>query len=245
MILTALPLEYKAVLAYLEQRETVTVESTFYTLGTYRGTKAWKVAVACVGPGNAVTAGEAVRGFTHFRPQCAFFVGVAGGVKDVKLGDVVVSTKVYGYESGKADDEFKPRPDVEKGGHGMVSAARHLIGSGAWEKKFESPDGDEVSSIAHIGPIAAGESVVSSTRSELYARIREKYGDAIAVEMEGSGFLKAAWLQCNSNAIVIRGISDLIADKSKADEEGWQPLAATNAAVFAFTLIDLLEKKKV
>ena len=61
--------------------------------------------------------------------------------------------------------------------------------------------------------------------------------DAVAVEMEGIGFLEAAYLHPGLDALVIRGISDLLI-KTQADEEYWQPIASRHAAAFAVELLD-------
>jgi nucleoside phosphorylase len=96
LILTALELETRAVLRHMPDRKTELVTGTVFHRGVVEG---WDVVVAEVGPGNAPAAVIAERAIGRFGPAVALFVGVAGGIKDVAIGDVV-ATKVYGYEWG-------------------------------------------------------------------------------------------------------------------------------------------------
>jgi nucleoside phosphorylase len=103
VIVTALEIETRAVLRQLGKHTVETVNGTGFFKGHFEG---WDVAVVEAGPGNAGAAAIAVRAIEHYKPGVTLFVGVAVGVKDVAIGDVVVATKVYGYESGK-DTRFE------------------------------------------------------------------------------------------------------------------------------------------
>ncbi|MEO6892000.1 MAG: hypothetical protein ABI324_23690, partial [Ktedonobacteraceae bacterium] len=88
-----------------------------------------------------------------------------------------------------------------------------------------------------VAPIAAGDSIIASTRSSLWKFLRANYSDAIAVEMEGYGFLQAARANSQLEALSIRGISDLINNKHLVDAKNIQGVAAQHASAFAFELL--------
>jgi len=63
------------------------------------------------------------------------------------------------------------------------------------------------------------------------------YGDALAIETEGYGFFQTARANPQVQALVIRGISDLIDNKSEADAANFQERAALHASTFAFEML--------
>lgn len=236
VILTALAVEQRAVSAHLaDLYDEVHDAGTVYRVGTFAApTTDWTVATAVIGAGNAGAAFEAERAVGHFDPEVTLFVGVAGGIKDVALGDVVAATDIFGYHSGKAGDTFTARPDVGKSSYALVQRAHTEAQSGDWLGRRRDGRGEPAVIVA---PIAAGEQVVASTWSETYEFIRAHYDQAVAVEMEGRGFLQALHANQDVRALVVRGISDLLDAKDVTDVEGWQERASGNAAAFGFEVL--------
>lgn len=185
---------------------------------------------------------ETERAVARFNPDIAFFVGIAGGVKDVNLGDVVAVTKVYGYEGGADRDVFQPRPDIGLTSYPLVQEARTAAAEGKWTSRIRTASG--ITPRAFVGPIAAGNKVIKSSRGAVMSLLRQNYGDAIAVEVEGEGFMRAAYAN-KVDAMVVRGVSDLLDDKAEADRSGSQEVAADHAAAFAFEILARLEGLRV
>jgi nucleoside phosphorylase len=236
IILTALPVEFEAARAHLKQvRERKHPSGTVYEEGFFLTDSGQRlIAIAEIGQGNDAAAGECERAINFFRPAIAIFLGVAGGLKDVQLGDVVAATKVYGYERGKAKNEFAPRPNVGESAYELEQRARAVARNSVWRARIIESRGEPR---ALVGPVAAGEKVIASTRSDTFRFIRQQYGDALAVEMEGRGFLVGARMSSEVKALVIRGISDLINKKGEVDAAGYQRIAASHAAAFAFEVL--------
>lgn len=245
VILTAIPVEYEAVREHLADLAEEIYKGTIYERGSFQGnTKQWQVGIAQVGMGNVLSGMHAERAINYFNPSVVIFVGVAGGIKDVELGDVVVAEKAYDYEFGKvsaeAHHQIYNRPEVGISSYIILERAKKESRSDDWLKRIVAEDKGTPKAI--VKPIATGEKVITSTQSETYKIIREHFNDAVAVEMEGCGFLFAARINDGIQALIVRGVSDLIDDKEQADGAGFQVIAAKNAAAFAFEVLSKFTK---
>lgn len=237
VILTAISEEYNAVRSHLTDLKEKQYKGTIYEVGQFVTdiNNLWNIAIVETGMQNSTAAFEAERAIEHFKPNMILFVGVAGGIKDVKIGDVVAATKAYGYEHGKEAESFKTRPDAPESTYDLIQRARAIMKQKKWVYRIH--DGYERIPDAYVGPIASGEKVVASTQSMTYELIRSRFNDAIAIDMESVGFLRATHANKEIMSIVIRGISDLLDGKSESEIEGSKELASINAAAFAFELI--------
>ncbi|GGZ76951.1 5'-methylthioadenosine/S-adenosylhomocysteine nucleosidase [Streptomyces echinoruber] len=227
LVLTALPLEYAAVRAHVEdRRELVHPGGTRVEKGRLSGTP-WQVALAELGMGAERAAALTAQLINWLRPEAVFFVGVAGSLKDdVGIGDVVVGTQVYEIHGGKQTPEgFLVRPKALPGSHALEQAARSAV--------RDMPDVR-----AHFMPIATGDVVLADAESKIARFLRRSYNDAGAIEMEGSGAAHAAHLNGKVDALVIRGISDRAdAGKRRADASGSQQRAAEQAAAVTMAVL--------
>ena len=247
LILTALELERQAVLNHLEdvQQESHPNTGTDYNIGYYNTpTGKIKVVIGKTDQTNTNAGIETERALSHFSPSHAFFVGVAGGIKDVKVGDVVIGKAVVGYERGKEDDKrgFLPRPQFGMSSYNLERLADSYGNSDEWKEKSKQLVDSNFSSEIKIfsGTIAAGEKVVTNVDSATYQYIQQNISNALALalEMEGYGFLEACRHYSQLQTLLIRGISDLIKGKGDSDEKGSQPYASQNAAAFLFGMIN-------
>ncbi|WP_327674126.1 5'-methylthioadenosine/S-adenosylhomocysteine nucleosidase family protein [Kitasatospora sp. NBC_00458] len=240
VVLTALPVEYRAVRGLLGSTvKRQHPSGTVFVAGVLPGTR-WEVVLARVGEGNLRAAVLAERAHQWLGPDALFFVGVAGGLKpDVRIGDVVVATKVHHLHPGKdSADGFLARPVPGAVSHLLEQNAWHALSDDSWftsgsSERPGSPVGRgpvEVPAV-HFKPVVAGEVVLNAPGSPLREQIRWHYDDAVAVEMESAGVAAAASLGHDLHILTVRGISDHAdGEKAAADATGSQDRAAANAA---------------
>jgi nucleoside phosphorylase len=240
VVVTALLLEFEAVCAHLENLHEERDRGTIYTVGKFQGLHAeWHVAVVIGEAGGINAAAAAERAITNFDPDLALFVGVAGGLAEQGMawGKVVAATEVSNYEWGVERNDFHLRPMSWRTSYALRQRALQVQSAAEWPRRAKAELLEGMEFAAVVQPIAAGDKLVRETESDTYQRVREKLDRAVAVEMEGHGFLAALDQNEQVSGIIVRGISDLCFDKDEAGRAGTQPVAAANAAAFAFELL--------
>ncbi|MFD9736489.1 purine phosphorylase [Umezawaea sp. NPDC059074] len=241
VILTALESEHAAVLGHLTDVEAHTHRAgTLFDVGVLKSRSDRRIAVAATGMGNLTAAALTERAVVEFQPSAMLFVGIAGGLRDwLELGDVVVATRVYAYHGGRSEDDgFHARPRSWDISHKVEQVARRVHRAREWHKPFSDGACPEV----HFAPVAAGEVVLDSRTSEHARHLDHAYNDAVAVEMESAGFALAGHLNDGVPMATVRSISDRAGGaKNTTDDQGWQSVAARNAAAFAVALAEQLD----
>ena len=181
-----------------------------------------------------------------FDPDLVLFVGCAGGDPNgISVYDVLVPTDVWPYEKGKETKAgFKSRAyPMEPNGH-----LRDLVGSIANRSKWREriprqfqvdAKGNQINSTVKFAMLASGNKVLADDKGKVWKIVKELNDEIIAVETEGFAFFKAMQ-PLHRPYLMIRGISDLLANKNTAGaqvDDDRQTRSTAHAAALAAQLI--------
>jgi nucleoside phosphorylase len=250
VVLTTSGVEHKAVEAHLKPFQGLTdldeetkETGTIYTKGRFiTSTCIWNIAVVEIEPSNVNAAQETERAIDYFNPSIVFSIGVASGMPDreVKLGNVVVGTKIYNYQFGKVDKNGIFRAILESMplAYRLEQRVKAEARNTGWLDRIIGVESN--SSKVLLAPIASGTAEVESIDSAEYKLIESKYSDTVAVETNGLGCMEAAHANQTLPTMVIRGISKIIGTNSKIKPSEREKTAACHATAFAFEVLEKL-----
>jgi nucleoside phosphorylase len=245
LLLTPIETEYNIVRQYLSDLRPLKQSGVHYEAGTFQGKyHHYKIAIRQTGSKNTTIALATQKAIQDLNPSMIICLGIAGGVKDVELGDVVVATKAYGYESGKeTEDGPLIRPNVLQYDQELIDLARNVSREGAWKGRLKTGGGQNPKVV--FGPIASGDKVIVSTQSPVYKILKQSFNDTTAIEMEAIGFAEAVQAYRHIRSMNIRGVSDLLDGKKETDGMGWQEMAVYHTVAFTFELLNQIDFKNL
>lgn len=179
------------------------------------GAGAYRVALALAGRAGNVTASQAtVATVERWEPRYLLLVGISGGFSHdgCTLGDVVVSSAIYGYEYGKLEGSFEPRPHwVYRPDTALLTSATGFAAVNPdWSEGLRS---GEMPPKVLLGAVASGEKVVDDPTNAFFDAVRKAFPKLQAIEMEGAGAASAIeYLHARGRTIgflMVRGVSDM------------------------------------
>ncbi|GAB4224066.1 MAG: 5'-methylthioadenosine/adenosylhomocysteine nucleosidase [Francisella sp.] len=221
-ILGAMEIEIKPILDnYIDSYKIVEYANNKYYLANY-GDKELVIAYSKIG--KVFSSLTATIMIEHFGVEALLFTGVAGGLQDLQVGDIIAATSTvqhdvditaFGYPYGKI-----PHSDIN------IQTSGYLL-----QQAIKSAN--DLGITLHTGVIATGDQFVhSAERKEFIA----KEFNAKAIEMEGA----SVNLICNEMKIpslIIRSISDTADGDAPENFDEFANMAAIRSAKLIMQVI--------
>ncbi|WP_370966306.1 HEAT repeat domain-containing protein [Amycolatopsis sp. cg9] len=242
-LLTAVPVETKALLRVLAERGTPTKEvqrdGRYYDV--FELTAPGRPPVRVVTSQATDQGGQAAAASTRellsvFRPDLVLLVGVCGGFgeRGVALGDVLLAREVFDY----GPEKVRPggggdRPQVYRADGQLLRLAATLDSKGRLDASLAGRK-------LLMKDFASGEKVIAWRESDLRARLLGLSVDIGGVETEAHGVLHTVWETFKGREAVggamLKCVSDLGDEEMAVDKEAKQAEAACRAARVALDL---------
>jgi nucleoside phosphorylase len=233
-ILTVIPAELRMLLHALEMQEAARVKHSSGTI--YYSTEitdanqlySSTVIVSCFGvAGNYTSSVATAEMIAHYRPDLIILCGIAAGIRGrTRIGDVVLSQGILGYESGTSTSNGEQlRPEGGAIDHSTAQDVANYLARASFKeveiikckiysdhpvppvgRETEYQDHVSAEMTIHQGVIASGEKLLRDPRKLI--ALRDGYhGKIEAGEMEAIGFYTACQY-ARTRFLVVRGISD-------------------------------------
>jgi nucleoside phosphorylase len=250
LLITAVPVETTAILNLEHQWTTFTLpgDSTVYrhTIIQSNGGARNIVHVQLPEMGMTASAAYTTKAVIHLKPMYVIMTGIAGGLeKDANIGDIIVATDVWNYNSGKYIEADNGETTTSE----LLPDSKHINMDRATMDKLLATDfknqlvqiknsfnGNAPSSPLNVfyGPMACGSAVVAS--KEVIDLVKSQARKVVGLDMESYGVYLACRDVCypSVNSIVVKSISDF-ADRKKDDSR--QDYAAYTSTSFSMYLI--------
>ena len=250
LLITAVAIETKAVLDldFRWQEFHMETDSTVYrhTIIQANGIPCNIIHTQLPEMGMTAAAVHTTKSVLRFNPKLVIMTGIAGGLeKDANIGDILIATDVWNYNSGK----YVEVTDGESISAELLPDSKHLLLNRAIRDKLTAIDfkpnltqiknsytGNAPAPALNVfyGPMACGSAVIAS--QDVIDMVRSQSRKVVGLDMESYGVYLACQEVCNPavNAIVLKSISDF-ADRKKDDAS--QDYAAYTSTRFAMHLI--------
>lgn len=215
-IIGAMQIEIDNLLPKIKNKENITISEIKYTKGTINNKE---VVIAKCGIGKVFAAMCTQTMILKFDPEIIINTGVAAGVKDINIGDVVVADNVVQH-----DMDTSPIGDPK----GLISGINlvNIPCSTNVVKKLNNVL-DKLEIKHKTGTIATGDQFIADIK--LVEKINDKFG-AIAFDMESGAIGQV----CFVNEVkygIIRSISDNGSDNAGQDFAQFAKKAAKVSAL--------------
>lgn len=221
-ILGAMEIEIKPLLEKLPKYETVEYANNKYYIAEYQG---HQLIIAYSKIGKVFSSLTATIMIEHFGAEVLLFTGVAGGLQDLKVGDMIaaiatvqhdVDITAFGYPYGKIS-----MSEVQ------IETSKDLLDKAQLVAK-------ELGLNLNTGIIATGDQFVHSTERKEF--IIKEFA-AKAIEMEG-GSVNLVCNELNVPSLILRSISDTADGDAPENFDRFAKMAAQRSADFVISLLD-------